>query len=122
MILSAFPIVAVFSAFKGKPVLERRRGKLAVGALALAVSLLFTAVYHLGYSDFRGEKLRKPLAGDAIWSVPTLVTLTLSPRRSRTRGCTSTRSSTATTRTRSCHHTGRRPPPPGPSCRRSWTP
>jgi hypothetical protein len=36
---------------------------------------LFTAVYHLGYSDFRGEKLRKPLAGDVIWSVPTLVTL-----------------------------------------------
>ena len=75
VILSAFPILAVFSAFEGKQVLERRRGKLAVGALALAVSLLFTAVYHLGYSDFRGEKLRKPLAGDAIWSVPTLVTL-----------------------------------------------
>ena len=75
VILSAFPIIAVFSAFEGKRVLERRRGKLAVGALALAVSLLFTAVYHLGYSDFRGEKLRKPLAGDAIWSVPTLVTL-----------------------------------------------
>ena len=75
VILSAFPIIAVFSAFEGKRVLERRRGKLAIGALALAVSLLFTAVYHLGYSDFRGEKLRKPLAGDAIWSVPTLVTL-----------------------------------------------
>ena len=75
VILSAFPIVAVFYAFDGKRVLERRRGKLAVGALALAVSLLFTAVYHLGYADFRGKKLRKPLAGDAIWSVPTLVTL-----------------------------------------------
>ena len=75
VILSAFPIVAVFYAFDGKRVLERRRGKVAIGALALAVSLLFTAVYHLGYSDFRGEKLRKPLAGDAIWSVPTLVTL-----------------------------------------------
>jgi len=75
VILSAFPIIAVFSAFEGRRVLGRRRGKLAVGALALAVSLLFTAVYHLGYSDFRGEKLRKPLAGDAIWSVPTLVTL-----------------------------------------------
>ena len=73
VILSAFPIVAVFYAFTGKPVLDRRRGKLAVGALALGVSLLFTAVYHLGYSDFRGEKLRKPLAGDVIWSVPTLV-------------------------------------------------
>ena len=75
VILSAFPIVAVFYAFNGMPLLDRRRGKLVVGALALAVSLLFTAVYHLGYSDFRGEKLRKPLAGDAIWSVPTLVTL-----------------------------------------------
>jgi len=75
VILSAFPIIAVFCAFDGKHVLERRRGKFAIGALALAVSLLFTAVYHLGYSDFRGEKLRKPVAGDAIWSVPTLVTL-----------------------------------------------
>jgi hypothetical protein len=75
LILSAFPILAVFSAFERKRVLERRGGKLVVGTLALAVSLLFTAVYHLGYSDFRGEKLRRPLAGDAIWSVPTLVTL-----------------------------------------------
>jgi hypothetical protein len=75
VILSAFPIVAVFAAFSGKQVLERWRGKAAVGALALAVSLLFTAVYHLGYSDFRGEKVRKPLAGDVIWSVPTLTTL-----------------------------------------------
>ena len=23
-----------------------------------------TAVYHAGYSDFRGEKMRKPLTGD----------------------------------------------------------
>ena len=34
-----------------------------------------TAVYHLGYSDFRSEKLRKPLTGDLVWSVPTLATL-----------------------------------------------
>ena len=75
VILSAFPILAVFAAFKGGHALAHWRGKIAVGALALGVSLLFTAVYHLGYSDFRGEKLRKPLAGDVIWSVPTLVTL-----------------------------------------------
>ena len=43
--------------------------------LALGVSLLFTATYHLGYADFRGSKLRKPVAGDAIWSLPTLLTL-----------------------------------------------
>jgi CubicO group peptidase (beta-lactamase class C family) len=75
VLLSAFPILAVFAAFAGGHALDRRRGKLAVGALALGVSLLFTAVYHLGYSDFRGEKLRKPLVGDLVWSVPTLATL-----------------------------------------------
>jgi hypothetical protein len=75
VMLSAFPILAVFSAFAGERILERLRGKIAVGALALAVSMVFTAVYHLGYSDFRSEKLRKPLAGDVVWGVPTLVTL-----------------------------------------------
>jgi hypothetical protein len=75
LILSAFPILAVFAAFEGKRLLDRWPGKAAVGALALAMSMLFTATYHLGYADFRGEKVRKPIAGDAIWSVPTLVTL-----------------------------------------------
>jgi hypothetical protein len=75
LILSAFPILAVFAAFAGTRALERRRGKVAIGALALGVSLLFTAVYHVGYSDFRGEKVRKPLVGDVVWSVPTLATL-----------------------------------------------
>jgi hypothetical protein len=46
-----------------------------IGALALAVSLAFTAVYHLGYPDFRGSKVKKPLLGDLIWSAPTLATL-----------------------------------------------
>jgi D-alanyl-D-alanine carboxypeptidase len=75
LILSAFPILAVFAAFAGTRALTWWGGKVGVGALALAVSLLFTAVYHLGYSDFRGEKVRKPIAGDVIWSVPTLATL-----------------------------------------------
>jgi hypothetical protein len=75
LLLSGFPIVAVFGAFAGKRILDHRRGRVAVGALALAVSLLFTAVYHAGYADFRGEKMRKPLAGDVIWSAPTLLTL-----------------------------------------------
>jgi hypothetical protein len=75
LILSAFPIVAVFLAFSGRRLLDSWHGKAAVGALALATSLLFTAVYHAGYSDFRSAKLRKPLAGDVMWSIPTLATL-----------------------------------------------
>lgn len=75
LLLSVFPILAVFAAFAGSRVRERWSGKLAIGALALAASLLMTGVYHLGYSDYRGEKLRKPITGDLVWSAPTLLTL-----------------------------------------------
>ena len=46
-----------------------------MGAPAIVASLIITATYHLGYSDFRSSKLRKPVTGDLIWSVPTLATL-----------------------------------------------
>ena len=76
VLLSVFPILAVFGLFASKPLRERsKRAVAGIGALALVVSLLFTAVYHLGYPDFRGSKVSKPMTGDAIWSVPTLVTL-----------------------------------------------
>jgi hypothetical protein len=75
LMLSVFPILATYHAFEGRPILTRLRGKAAVALLALGVSLVFTATYHLGYADFRGSKLRKPVAGDAIWSLPTLLTL-----------------------------------------------
>lgn len=76
LLLSAFPIIAVFGLFVSKPLRERSRTAVAgIGALALVVSLLFTAVYHAGYPEFRGSKVARPLTGDVIWSVPTLVTL-----------------------------------------------
>ncbi len=68
LLLSAFPILAVFAAFSGRTLMKRRRGKIAVGAIALIASLALTAVYHAGYSDFRSSKLTKPITGDAIWS------------------------------------------------------
>jgi hypothetical protein len=72
LLLSTFPILVVFAAF-GKQ--RTKRAVAGIAALALAASLAFTAVYHLGYADFRGSKLRKPVAGDVIWSAPTLLTL-----------------------------------------------
>jgi hypothetical protein len=75
LLLSAFPILLVFAAFSGSRLRERRGGLVAVGAIALAASVLITATYHLGYGDFRSSKVRKPLAGDLVWSVPTLATL-----------------------------------------------
>jgi hypothetical protein len=72
LLLSVFPILVVYAALE--PHRRRLPGKVAVGLAALVASLAFTAVYHLGYSDFRSEKLRKPVTADAIWSAPTLLT------------------------------------------------
>jgi hypothetical protein len=76
VLLSVFPILAVFGLFAVKPLRERsKRAVAGIGALAIVVSLIFTAVYHLGYPDFRGSKVQRPLTGDVMWSAPTLVTL-----------------------------------------------
>jgi hypothetical protein len=75
LLLSAFPILVVFAAFAGSKLRRRSGGIVLVALAALAASLAMTAVYHAGYSEFRGEKLRKPVAGDVVWSAPTLLTL-----------------------------------------------
>jgi hypothetical protein len=75
VLLSVFPILAVFAAFAGTRLRQRMAGKVAIGTIAMVASLGITAVYHLGYSDFRSEKVRKPIVGDVIWSAPTLATL-----------------------------------------------
>lgn len=75
LLLSAFPILAVFAMFADTELRRRIMGTIAIGLVALVASIAMTAVYHAGYSDFRSEKLRKPVAGDVVWSVPTLATL-----------------------------------------------
>jgi len=75
LLLSAFPILLVFAALRGSRLRRRAGGLVAVGAAAMVAWLAMTAVYHAGYSDFRSEKLRKPVTGDLVWSAPTLATL-----------------------------------------------
>lgn len=75
LLLSAFPILAVFAIFEGTRMRQRMIGTIAVGLAALAASMAMTATYHAGYSDFRSEKVRQPVAGDVVWSAPTLLTL-----------------------------------------------
>ena len=75
LLLSVFPILAVFGAAAGSRLRTSAYGTIAVGAAAMVASLGMTVAYHVGYSDFRSEKIVKPITGDLIWSVPTLVTL-----------------------------------------------
>jgi hypothetical protein len=75
LLLSAFPILVVFAAFEGSRGLQTWPGRIGIGLVALLASLAITASYHAGYSDFRSAKVRRPLAGDVVWSMPTLLTL-----------------------------------------------
>jgi hypothetical protein len=75
LLLSVFPILVVFAALAGSRLNRRFAGRVVIGAVALLASLAMTSVYHFGYSDFRSGKVGKPLTGDVVWSVPTLVTL-----------------------------------------------
>ena len=75
LLLSVYPILVVFAASAGSRLNDRLAGKLAIGVVAMVASLAMTGVYHAGYSDFRSTKVAKPLQGDVVWSVPTLVTL-----------------------------------------------
>ena len=75
LLLSAFPILVVFAAFAGTKLRERWFGKIAIGLAALVASIAMTASYHLGYSDFRSEKVGRAVSGDLVWSLPTLLTL-----------------------------------------------
>jgi hypothetical protein len=75
LLLSAFPILLAFAALANSRLRRRAGGLVAVGVVAMVASLAMTAVYHAGYSDFRSDKLRKPVTGDLVWSVPTLATL-----------------------------------------------
>lgn len=75
LLLSAFPILAVFAAFAGSRLRASLPGTFLVGVVAMAASVAMAAVYHAGYAEFRSEKVAKPVAGDVAWSLPTLVTL-----------------------------------------------
>lgn len=75
VLLSVFPILAVFAAFAGTRLRQRIAGKVLIGTIAMVASIGITSAYHLGYSDFRSEKVRKPIVGDMVWSAPTLLTL-----------------------------------------------
>ena len=66
LLLSAFPILAVFAAAEDTPIPRRRSGTALIGAAALLASLVMTTVYHLGYRDFRSALLARPVAADRL--------------------------------------------------------
>lgn len=72
-LLSSFPWLVTWRALDGEGSSVPRR--VAIGLLALGSALLVTSAYHAGYRDFRGPKLAQANLGNAIASLPTLLSL-----------------------------------------------
>jgi hypothetical protein len=72
LVLAAFPAVVAYAVLRGNRKGWRR--KVAFAGLVLVFSLFVSAAYHLGYSTYRGDDLRKPLIGTVMWDLPAMLT------------------------------------------------
>lgn len=74
MLLSVLPVLAVWQGGRALGWTGAWPGKLGVGALAMAASLMVIAVHHLGYREFRGAAMRYPLIACGLFSLAYLLT------------------------------------------------
>lgn len=71
ILLFTFPWLVAWRALGGEA--RSLAGKAAVSLLAWVFILVVTTAYHLGYRDFRSEKIMQPNIGSTIAAVPTLL-------------------------------------------------
>jgi hypothetical protein len=72
LLLSAFPWTVVWRALGAED--KTWPARVGIAGLAWAGILFVTTAYHLGYRDFRSDKILQANVGNAIMSVPTLLT------------------------------------------------
>jgi hypothetical protein len=80
LLLTVLPCLVVYRSLGGRLATWRRR--LVYFAASLALVLRITAVYHLGYAQYRTDGVGAPETGNTIISVPMLLSTTRSSRRS----------------------------------------
>jgi hypothetical protein len=75
LLLSVLPVLATFQAFSPFAWTHTFLGRVLVGIIALVVSLLVTAAYHLGYSEYRvAGGVMGPTIGNGIMSLGYILT------------------------------------------------
>ena len=72
LLLTVLPCLVVYRALGGRLATWRRR--IAYFAASLALVMTITAVYHLGYSQYRDDGIGAPETGNTIISMPMLLT------------------------------------------------
>jgi hypothetical protein len=71
LLLTVLPCLVVYRALGGR--LATWRGRMAYLACALALVMTITAVYHLGYAQYRQDGVGAPETGNALISMPMLL-------------------------------------------------
>jgi hypothetical protein len=72
LLLTAFPAAVAFAIMHGRVETALQRAGYAV--LTLALVLVITATYHLGYEQYREDGVGQPESGNTIISIPALLT------------------------------------------------
>ena len=75
LLLSILPILAVKEAFTDTIWSDNCIGQIGIGSLALIASFIVTAVYHLGYPEFRSKKVLWTVFGNGVMSLAFLLTM-----------------------------------------------
>lgn len=73
LFLSVLPIVATWQAFSGLGWTATWPGRIGAGLVALALSLLVTTTYHLGFPEFQGGAVAGPIVGNGVSSLAAIV-------------------------------------------------
>lgn len=73
LLLTVFPCVVAYTILHGRLTTVLRRARYV--ALALPMILVITAVYHLGYPQYREDGVAKPEVGNTLISIPMLATV-----------------------------------------------
>ena len=75
LFLSVMPVLASYQAFTALGWTQTLPGKVLAGILALIVSLLVTATYHLGYPEYRAAGgIKGPSIGNGVISIGYILT------------------------------------------------
>ena len=73
-LLTVMPVCAAREWWAGLGVRQRGPNRLVEGLVALGFSLFVTAVYHLGYAEFRGAAVVEPMIGNGLITLGYLAT------------------------------------------------
>ena len=68
-LLTILPVYAVWCIARRRDWLRRRPGRLGTAAVCLGASLLLTLAYHLGFPEFQGPEVVRPLIGNAVFTL-----------------------------------------------------